>query len=112
MPLLATTGLAVVVSGVTGGLLVLSDREGMKRSTMGTAAKSGRASAGKHDPSAHEAFHADREETFKGTQSPKITPCSRPNGGMIRRSGGLRPSDGEWFVFNRNIARDTPQSSH
>jgi trehalose utilization protein len=61
---------------VTGGLLVLSDSSGMKRSTVATAATLDVRPAGKHPILRHtRPFTLTNEETFKGMwQSPKITP--------------------------------------
>ena len=61
---------------MTGGLLVLSDRNGMKRSTVATGATLDVRPAGKHPILRHiRPFTLANEETFKGMwQSPKITP--------------------------------------
>ena len=61
---------------VTGGLLVLDDRNGMKRSTTATAATMDVRPVGKHPILRHtKPFTLTNEETYKGMwQSPKITP--------------------------------------
>ena len=68
---------------VTGGLLVLSDRGGMKRSTVGTAANLEVRPAGKHPILRHtKPFTLTNEETFKDMwHSPKITPLLQTSNG-------------------------------
>jgi hypothetical protein len=68
---------------VTGGLLVLEDANGMKRSSRGTAPTMEVRPVGKHPILRNsKPFTLSNEETFKGMwQSPKITPLLQTSNG-------------------------------
>jgi hypothetical protein len=68
---------------VTGGLLVLDDQNGMKRSSLSVAAKLDVRLVGKHPILRNvEPFTLTNEETYKGMwQSPKITPLLQTTSG-------------------------------
>ena len=68
---------------VTGGLLVLEDANGMKRSTRGTAPTMEVRPVGKHPILRNtKPFTLSNEETYKGMwQSPKITPLLQTTNG-------------------------------
>lgn len=69
---------------VTGGLLVLADQNGMKRSSLAMAPKLDLRLAGKHPILRNvEPFTLTNEEAYKGMwQSPKITPLLQTTSGM------------------------------
>jgi hypothetical protein len=90
---------------VTGGLLVLGDREGMKRSTVGTAANLDVRPAGKHPILRHtKPFTLTGEECSRACGSRRrLRRCSRPRtAAAIRRSrGSASIRRREWSAFNR-----------
>ena len=98
---------------VTGGQLVLADRDGVRRSTVSRAASLALRPAGRHPILRHiTPFTVTNEEVYKGMwQSPKITPLLQTVACRQRRHGGLgrRASDGACGVHPaRDVTRDAP----